>query len=392
MKRRVCAAALLFSLCNVNASEQDDLRALRERLQELRSKVADTEGAHAEAVDALRESETAISNANRALREQSSQQAQVESDLQRLSAEKAALNKNLDARQGELARILYARYVAGEPSLLRSLLSRDELGEAGRGLVYQSYLLRAQAALIGKLHEELARRRDLESRTLGKQQELHDLAAAQSRERQNLFAQAAEKRKLLAKLAQQIKQQRQALQSAQRSEARLARLVAEINKALSKKPKSPPPRQRRGPRNERVPDPSSPHGAFGSLKGRLSLPVPGELEGRFGTPRQGSGLASKGIFIRSREGVEVRAVAGGQVVFADWLRGFGNLLILDHGDGYMTVYGNNEAVLKHVGDAVKVGDAIATVGSSGGNETAGLYFEIRHQGQPFDPLPWVRLK
>jgi septal ring factor EnvC (AmiA/AmiB activator) len=98
------------------------------------------------------------------------------------------------------------------------------------------------------------------------------------------------------------------------------------------------------------------------------------------------------LFIRSPSGQEVRAVAPGRVVFSDWLRGFGNLLIVDHGRSYLTIYGNNEALLKQVGDAVAIAEPIATTGASGGNEETGLYFELRHLGRAFDPLRWVRLK
>jgi septal ring factor EnvC (AmiA/AmiB activator) len=133
-------------------------------------------------------------------------------------------------------------------------------------------------------------------------------------------------------------------------------------------------------------------GAFAALKGKLRLPTRGELINRFGTPRSDSGLSWKGLFIRSVSGQEVRAVAAGRVVFAEWIRGFGNLMIIDHGQSYLTIYGNNEALLKQVGDAVGTGDAVATVGNSGGNPDSGLYFEIRYQGKAFDPLRWVSLK
>lgn len=391
MKRSLGSLLLLLVLGIAQADEKEDLRALRERLEQLRQKVAGSEGAHAQAADALKASETAISNANRALRERAAEQARVEEELRRLTQENIALQKNLHARQGELSQLLYARYVEGEASLLRNLLSGEELGEGARDFVYQSHLLRAQARLIGDLHSDLDRSRKIEAGMQTKRGELDALEAAQLKERQTLLAQAEEKRKVLARLAQQIKSQRRELQTAQRNEARLAKLVEELNKALKAKRKSPP-KTAKGPRNERVPEASAGDSVFGSLKGRLRLPVKGELTGRFGAPLQDSGLASKGLFIRAREGDEVRAVAKGQVVFADWLRGFGNLLILSHDGGYMTVYGNNEALLKHPGDEVDTGDAIATVGSSGGNETAGLYFEMRHQGRPFDPLPWVSLK
>ena len=124
---------------------------------------------------------------------------------------------------------------------------------------------------------------------------------------------------------------------------------------------------------------------------RSRLPVRGELAGRFGGRPAGSASA-KGVFIRAAEGETVRAVGPGRVVYADWMRGFGNLMIVDHGDAYLTIYGNNESLLKQTGDAVGLGEPLATVGSSGGSEQTGLYFEMRHLGRPFDPLGWVKLK
>ncbi|MGH8740932.1 MAG: murein hydrolase activator EnvC family protein, partial [Burkholderiales bacterium] len=135
-----------------------------------------------------------------------------------------------------------------------------------------------------------------------------------------------------------------------------------------------------------------PGAAFSKLRGRLSLPVRGELTGRFGAPRGAAGTEAKGVFIRAPQGQPVRAVASGQVVYAEWMRGFGNLLILDHGEAYLSIYANNEALLKQVGDVVAPGETIATTGASGGNEETGLYFELRHLGRAFDPLRWVKLK
>lgn len=141
-------------------------------------------------------------------------------------------------------------------------------------------------------------------------------------------------------------------------------------------------------KNEETPDNSNSGQNFSSLRGKLKLPVRGELINRFGSIRPDSGVSWKGLFIRANEGAEVKSVASGQVVFADWMRGFGNLVIVDHGSGYMSLYGNNQAVLKHVGDEVDAGDTIASVGNSGGNESNGLYYELRLQSKPFDPLSW----
>jgi septal ring factor EnvC (AmiA/AmiB activator) len=135
--------------------------------------------------------------------------------------------------------------------------------------------------------------------------------------------------------------------------------------------------------------PAAPAGAFASLKGQLRPPVAGKVAAKFGAKR-GDGPTWKGLFIKAAEGADVRAVAGGRVVFADWLRGFGNLIIVDHGGQYMSIYGYNQSLLKRAGDIVKAGDPIASAGNSGGNEESGLYFELRHQGTAFDPAGWVK--
>ena len=131
---------------------------------------------------------------------------------------------------------------------------------------------------------------------------------------------------------------------------------------------------------------------FSSLKGRLRVPVKGKLVYRYGAPRAGGGPDWKGIFLRSANGADVKVVAAGRVVFADWMRGFGNLIIVDHGSDYLSIYGNNQALLRDVGDEVLAGDAIALTGASGGSQETGLYFELRHEGKAFDPAKWVNLR
>ena len=189
----------------------------------------------------------------------------------------------------------------------------------------------------------------------------------------------------MLKVSRQIESQRREISTLKRDEARLARLIERLTQMLAR---AKPP----GPRNERVPDAGVVTGAFGQLKGHLSLPVRGQVKNRFGTQREGSGVLWKGLFIASPTGQDVKAIAPGRVVFADWLRGFGNLMIVDHGEGYMSLYGNNESLFKQVGDSTKSGETIAAVGNSGGNMDSGLYFEIRYQGVAFDPLGWVSLR
>lgn len=368
---------------------QEELRELRARIETLKRELAQSEGAQAGAADALRAAETAISTANRNLRELAAERDRLRAELARLVAEQTVLRAALGRQQATLAAALRSRYMSGTTggsAALRLVLSAEDPQQIARLLVYQARLGQAQAELIDRTRADLERLRLLETAARARTDEAAAVEARARAERDALATQVAERRVVLERHADQIRRQRRDLANAQRNEARLARIV----EALARAAPAPAPRRLPEGRPARAPDAPA-VGAFGSLKGQLPMPVRGELAGRFGTPQEAAVAPSnKGIFVRAPGGTEVRAVAAGRVVFADWMRGYGNLLILDHGDGYLTIYGNNGSVLKRVGDAVHAGEALATVGASGGNEASGLYFEARFQGRPFDPLPWLR--
>jgi len=208
--------------------------------------------------------------------------------------------------------------------------------------------------------------------------ELAELEARQREGRKELLAQQAERRRVLSRLATQIRSQRREIKSLQRDEARLSRLVEELGKIVS-------PRTS-GRRNEKLPESGGEGGAFASLKGKLRLPARGELINRFGGPRSEGRLSWKGLFIRGASGEEVRAVAAGRVVFAEWLRGFGNLVLVKHADNWVTAYAHNETLLVRRGDKVTRGQAIAQVGSTGNVAEPQLHFEIRQGTRAVNPM------
>ena len=216
--------------------------------------------------------------------------------------------------------------------------------------------------------------------------DLRTLEAEEAAEKKRLEREKHARAQVLETVSTEIAQQRRQISTLRRDEQRLTRLIERLAKEATKR------RPRSAIANRALPDPRLTDSAFGRLKGRLRLPVIGELANRFGSPKEDTGLSWKGLFITAPSGREVKSIAPGRVVYADWLRGFGNLMILDHGDGYMSLYGNNEALLKQVGEEIRTGDTIAAVGNSGGNPDSGLYFELRYQGRPFDPLPWVTLR
>jgi septal ring factor EnvC (AmiA/AmiB activator) len=363
-----------------------ELRELRGRIETLQKGLAAAEETRSEAADALRESERAISDTNRALRELGAQSRVINRRLAELGAESRRREESLKAQQERLTRLLYHHYLGGESEPLKLLLNREDPNETARRLHYFGYISRARAQLIVEMRESLAQLQQLEQETGQQARELAAVTTESKELRARLEREKRARGQVLARVSRDIQRQRHEIGTLKRDEARLARLVERLTKLMART--RPAPRTR----NERVPDAPSGDSPFLELKGRLSLPVRGELANRFGSPRADGGVVWKGLFIAARAGEEVRAVADGRVVFADWLRGFGNLLIVDHGDAYMSLYGNNEALYKRVGDAIRGGEPVAAVGASGGNADSGLYFELRHQGRPLDPLDWVNIR
>ena len=275
--------------------------------------------------------------------------------------------------------MLSARYAAGAPDAMRIALSGDDPAGVARQLHYAGHVARAAAELIGSYREGIAQAQRMAREADERRQRIAAVERASRADRDRIVAERRERKRVLARVAAEIRSGRKQIGQLRADEARLARLVEQIGQALYG-------------RVESVPQPDGSRRPFSALRGRLRLPVAGELTARFGAPRGAAGTESKGVFIRAPEGRPVRAIARGRVVFADWMRGFGNILIVDHGEAYLSIYANNESLLKQVGDAVDPGDAVATTGASGGNEETGLYFELRHLGKAFDPLRWARLR
>lgn len=269
--------------------------------------------------------------------------------------------------------------------MVRLALSGEDPSEVSRRLHYLSILSRAAARLIETHRAGLTELERLREASASRVRELGAIEAAQRADRDRVMVERRERRRVLERIAADLRSGRREMKRMLADEQRLARLVREIGRVLASRPGAG------YRRSDRLPESGTDDRPFASLRGALGLPVRGELGGRFRAQRGGD-PGSKGVFIRAPEGEPVRAVAAGRVVFAEWMRGFGNLLIVDHGEAYLSIYGNNESLLKQAGDAVQAGETVATVGASGGRNESGVYFELRHLGRPFDPLRWVRPK
>lgn len=384
------AAALLFGLAGLAAPAQaapkDELEELRSRIGALQKQLAESEESKSEAGDALRESERAVSETNRKLYQLADQRRHVNAELTTLRSRARTVESDITTEQATLSKLLYQQYVTGQSDVIKLVLNREDPNEIARQLHYLGYVSRARAELLASLRYNLANLEKLANETRAKSAQLRALQNEEASQKRRLEMEKAERQNIYAQVSSQIAQSRKQLSTLKRDEERLTRLIERLAKEVARK--KPGKRMT----NRALPSADSGFGPFRKLKGRLRLPVVGELVNRFGTQRQDSGLSWKGLFISAAPGREVKSIAGGRVVYADWLRGFGNLMIVDHGEGYMSLYGNNESLLKQVGDETKAGDTIASVGNTGGNPDSGLYFELRYQGKPFDPLPWVTLK
>jgi septal ring factor EnvC (AmiA/AmiB activator) len=387
--RVLLAAALWMALtpwAHSQSAQKKDLEELRGRIEALQKELEKAEESKAEAVDALRESERAISQTNRRLFKLSAQRRELTEEMRKLGGEAQILQAEIQAEQEALGAMLRRQYVSGQPEVVRLILGRQDPNETARQLQYLSYIWRARGELIAELRQDLASLQQLSDRTERRSTELRLLEVEESAEKKRLEREKNARQQLLSRVPTEISQQRRQISTLKRDEQRLTHLIERLAKESARR------KQRTGLTNRAVPHAGITAGEFGKLKGRLRLPVTGNLANRFGGPRQDGGLSWKGLFIKAPAGREIKAIAAGRVVYADWLRGFGNLLIIDHGEGYMSLYGNNEALLKQVGEETSPGEPVASVGNTGGSPESGLYFEMRYQGRPFDPLPWVRLR
>lgn len=374
---------LLLLALPVAATQQEELANLRKQINSLQKDFEKTSESHSSAADALRESERAISNSNRRLSELTQQQEAASRALTQAQKKTGELTQEMQSQRSALGNLFYQQYIGGQQAPIKLLINNRNPSEITREIQYYKYIARQRANWIKTVKHNLNELDIARAETEQRSKEIAELQSKARLQRDALEKEKLARKEMLGKIGLQLSKQRREIDRLRRNENRLSQLVAQITKMLAH-----PPRDTLL-RNNKLPDSHFDGKPFVELKGKLNFPVKGQLSNRYGANRPDSDLPWKGLFIAAPNNSPVKAVAAGRVVYADWLRGFGNLLIIDHGDGYMSLYGNNETLFKEVGDTIHGGDTIASVGNSGGNEDSGLYFELRHEGQPFDPGKWV---
>jgi septal ring factor EnvC (AmiA/AmiB activator) len=349
--------------------KEQELAEVRERISNLKKSMDEAAAERDRLAGELQEIEVRIAEQSMRVRDLERQQSYAASRKDKLDAELAAREAHLDAESAALAAQVRSAYMSGNREKIRLLLNQGDPATIGRLMAYYRYLNDYRADNIAAVVDEIRALEELRAQIAAEEARLARLAKERYDELGRLNGSRESRQVLLASLRRQIDEEGKEVDRLAAQERDLTRLIAELTSILSDYP-------------------ISSEQPFGELKGQLTWPVAGTLLHDFGQPR-GGGIKWNGVVLAAPRGREVRAVYHGRVAFADWLAGMGLLVIVDHGEGYLTLYGYNETVLKDTGDWVAPGDVIATVGDSGGQAQASLYFELRRGTQPENPRRWI---
>lgn len=356
------------------AAAERQLQQLRKQIEAITTQQRESEGERSAASRALREADAQVGEAVRALRRTEAGIATSETELAALERDKRTLEAGLSTQREALAALVRSAYALGRHEQLKLLLAQDRMADLARVLAYHRYFQADRRERITGLVAELQALAEVAGRIEARRADLAAALSRQQAELQSLEAQRAERATLLAGLEAGFKDRAARLAALGRDEKDVVKLLERLRDAVA----DIPPQV----------DDARP---FASRRGQLPSPLDGRVLAAFGG-RLPDGRGSEGWLLAGTAGAEVRAVAPGRVAFADWLKGYGLLAIVDHGDGWMSLYAFNDALLRDVGDWVRAGDPLASVGSSGGQGRPALYFELRRNGQPQDPKPWLKAR
>ena len=350
-----------------------ELRALREKIGRISEQVSRDALERDRLSGNLRAAELSLGQARDALGRANREYADRSARRSALAQIRAQQQQSLAKERAVLAGQLRVAYMIGQQEPLKLLLNQQDPLHSSRLFAYYGYFGRARADQIAQIQAQVQHLDALDTELAQQQTELANLKAAQQLQLQQLEHARNERQQVLASLTAAAHTREQSLARLKSQQAGLEGLLKELNRSL----KTAPP-----------PDNAT---AFGRSRGELPWPVAGQVTAKYGDNRA-SGVKWEGVVIATERDAPVKAVAAGRVVYADWLPGLGLLAIIDHGEGYMSLYGHNDRLLKAVGEPVAAGEAIAEAGDTGGRAAPELYFEIRRDGKPVDPAPWFKAR
>ncbi|GAB3112709.1 peptidoglycan DD-metalloendopeptidase family protein [Aestuariicella hydrocarbonica] len=370
------SAALLFASHGFAQTQDEDYQAKLQELQkaigELKSELNQVKSTRDQLQNDLQTSEVDIGALVNKIDRLKGELASQKKQLAQLNLKQAELQVARHEQQKHIAQHINAAYRLGKQSHIKLLLNQEEPDSLARMAKYYEYFLDARADKIDTYLDTIAEldaiKPEIESRT----RTLEDSQRQLQQRHQQLSSKQHERQQTLARLSQSIQRKDQQLQQMAQNKQRLEKLLAEVSAAIA---------------NLQLPGDGQP---FQKRRGKMAMPAQGKLLKTFGSTKLAGKLKWEGVLIGAKAGTDVKAIHHGRVVFADYLRGQGLLVIVDHGDGYMSLYAHNQALLTETGDWINSGETIARVGNTGGQQQVGLYFEVRHNGKPTNPAHWCR--
>lgn len=374
MRRRLAlfVLAILAPALAGAAPAADDLARVKEKIAQAQQRIESTRGELGANQVRLRDAEKAVARVSADLGRLRAQARTLARALAGITAERDALVGSTQTQAAALARDVRSAWLLGRQQQLRLWLNADNPQDVARIVRYYDYLQRDRTRRLDEYRLAIAALATKQERVVAEQHKLAEAQAALAARERELASARNERKVAVGKLAGELRSRNDELKRLQDDAAALRRLSHTVREAFRDLP------------------PQATGAPLAARKGKLRWPVPGRIAARYGSSLAEGKLSLNGIVIAAPEGSDVRAVHAGRVVYADWLRGYGLLAIIDHGDGYLTIYGHNLALNRASGDWVQEGEAIATVGSSGGSTAPGLYFELRKGGDPQDPARWLR--
>lgn len=367
------AVSLEMAIADDYATTSEELEQLQGQIRAVQSGLDQERRRQDRLTRELRRLDEQVSETQRRIRALHDNEARVIERIAELQREHDRLSAQLVQHRDVLERQMLEAYVSGRQEYLRLLLNQEDPNRVDRLLVYLEYLSRARGERIREASARIQRLHQIEDELGAERRALSAAREQQQQARANLEQTRAERRRLLVEVEEQVAARGQQLARLRADENQLQQLLSGLREALAD-----------------IPDAELTRHSFRERRGTLGWPIQGEVGARFGESRGIGDSQWSGVLIHPATSTDVRAVAHGRVVFSDWLRGFGLMVIIDHGEGFMSLYGHNDSLYYDVGAWVRPGDVVATVGSYGNNNRAGLYFEIRVGGRPEDPLAWLQ--
>jgi septal ring factor EnvC (AmiA/AmiB activator) len=360
----------VFFIDTVKAQEQSDLDSIKQQIKNKQAKISQQLEVAKKLQDNLKKVELQIAKATKQLNKTQLSLADNQNSLRVLRKQQKAYLVSLDRQKSVLAKQIRSAYMTGNYDFAKMLLNQQDAANFERTITYYQYLNKARKSQIDSFNLLVNDLQKVNAKLIDNRLELVQLKGKQLEQQQTLQVSQTDREKTLVAMQNAIESEEAKIAQLQINEKNLVEALARAQQQADKQDIT--------------------LNGLSDLKGRLLMPAQGNLRKMFGRFRQGQ-IKWKGVVINGTAGDSVVAIHHAKVLYSDWLRGFGLVTVLDHGDGFMSLYGHNQALLKQAGEAVQAGEAIALLGQSGGQNRPNLYFEIRHKGKPINPVSWLKL-